>query len=124
MALTTAGATWIAQAVNGEAVTSFASANAYLGVGSSTTAFATSQTALVTPLTNGRKSATASRSGLVITYTASYGVSDAEGDWQEWGLFNASSGGTMLGRKVESLGTKPAGTQTWTFAATVTWSAS
>lgn len=124
MALTTAGATWIAQAIIGESTTDYNSTNAYLGVGSGTTAFSAAQTALITPLTGGRAQVTyANRSSGVLTYRTSYGTSSAEGAWEEWGLFNASSGGTMLGRKVESLGTKPAGTQTWTFEVTITVSA-
>jgi hypothetical protein len=40
--------------------------------------------------------------------------------WQEWGLFNnTTSGGTMLNRKVESLGTKTEA-QTWQFTCTIT----
>jgi hypothetical protein len=118
MALTSAGAQALAQKAIGQTVADFT----YLAVGSGTTAFAISQTALVTEHTNGRKAAAPIRNGAILTYTGQYITTDAVGDWEEWGTFNATSGGTMLGRKVETLGTKP-NTQAWTFEATVTFSA-
>ena len=33
--------------------------------------------------------------------------------WNEWAIFNAAAAGTMLNRKVEAVGTKPAG-ELWT----------
>lgn len=121
MALTSAGALDLAKLVNGETVAKFQ----YLGVGSDATAFSIAQTQLVSAYADGRKLATTVRASAIITYTATYGVDDAEGAWEEWGLFNNASvgSGTMLGRKVESLGTKPVGTQSWTFETTVTWAA-
>jgi hypothetical protein len=124
MALTSAGAQLIAQMVNAESVTAYGNTSCYIGVGSGTTAFNSAQTTLVTPLTGGRALVTSgTRSGAILTKATSFGTTSAEGSWEEWGWFNASSGGTMLGRKVESLGTKPAGTQTWQFETTVTFSA-
>ena len=121
MALTSAGAQALAQLANGETVAKFQ----YLTVGSGLTAFNASQTQLVTAYTDGHKLATTSRSGAVITYTAVYGVDDAEGDWEEWCITNNATvnNATMIGRKVETLGTKPVGTQSWTFQTTVTYSA-
>ena len=124
MALTSAGAQLIAQMVNAESVTAYGNSTCYIAVGSGTTAFNSAQTALVTPLTGGRKLVTSgTRSGSILTKATSYGTTEAEGSWEEWAWFNSSSGATMLGRKVESLGTKPAGTQTWQFETTVTFSA-
>lgn len=59
------------------------------------------------------------RSANVITARSLFGLADANFPWNEWGFFNASSGGTMMNRKVESLGTKPA-SQSWQFTVTLT----
>lgn len=95
--------------------TAFNNANAFLGVGSSTTVWNTTQTALITQL---------ARSGMVTSYPTTgtkkqtfksdFAGSTGDGAWQEWGIFNASTAGTMLSRKVESLGTKSGGTWTLT----------
>jgi hypothetical protein len=55
----------------------------------------------------------------VITFRSTFATGDANFAWQEWGVFNASSAGTMLNRKVESLGTKTSA-QTWQFTVTIT----
>jgi hypothetical protein len=47
--------------------------------------------------------------------------SDANFAWQEWAVFNASSTGRMLNRKVESLGTKTS-SAAWTLTVTITLS--
>jgi len=60
-----------------------------------------------------------SRSVNVITARASFGLTEANFTWEEWGYFNAVAAGTMFSRKVESLGTKPP-TQTWVLTATLT----
>lgn len=124
MSITNTGRDHITSAIAGGAVTAFTSANAYIGVGSGTTAFAASQSVLVTPLTSARKAMDSGyptvTSGNVLTFRSTFGTTEAEGAWQEWGVFNASAAGTMLNRKVESLGTKPAGTQTWQFTVTIT----
>jgi hypothetical protein len=56
-----------------------------------------------------------------ITFRSVFGTGDANFAWQEWGVFNASTGGRMLNRKVESLGTKSSAA-TWTFTVTITLS--
>jgi hypothetical protein len=124
MALTDAGAILLAQMARGASVTALNAANAYIGVGNSTTAFAASQTDLVgaSKTRKAMDSGYPSGSSNVITYQATYGTSDANHAWDEWGLFNASSGGTMLGRKVDAIGTKT-NTQSWTFQVTATFSA-
>lgn len=126
MALTTAGAQFAPKAIfNLNSPTLFSSANCYLGVGDSSTAFATNQTDLVAATNKSRKLVTTlSESSGVVTAVATWNTSEANFDWVEWGVFNGASGGTMLGRKVESpsLGTKTS-SQVWTLTATLTFSA-
>ena len=123
MPITDAGRNHLVQAGIGASVTAFNNANAYIGVGDSTTAFAASQTDLQAASNKTRKAMDAtypSGGSNVITFRSTFGTSDANYAWQEWGIFNASSAGTMLSRKVESLGTKT-NTQTWQFTATLTF---
>lgn len=127
MALTTAGAQFIAKAITGlNSPTLFSASNYYIGVGDSGTAFNVAQTDLVAASNKLRKLVTSvAESGGVITAIASFGTSEANWEWAEWGSFNASSGGTMYQRKVESptLGTKTSA-QVWTLTATLTHTAS
>jgi len=127
MSLTTAGAVFLAKAATGlNSPTLFSSANAYLGVGDGgATAFAIGQTDLQATTNKSRVAVTnINEASGVLTAIATWGTSSGNHDWSEWGLFNASSGGTMLGRKVESpsLGTKTSA-QVWTLTATITFSA-
>jgi hypothetical protein len=115
----------LVQAGIGAAVTAFNNANSYIGVGDSTTAFAASQTDLQAATNKFRKAMDAtypSGAANVITFRSTFGTADANYAWQEWGVFNnATNGsGTMLSRKVESLGTKT-NTQTWQFTVTLTF---
>lgn len=106
------------------AATPFNNTNTYIGVGDSTTAFAAGQTDLQAATNKMRKGMDAtypSGASNVITFRSTFATTDANWAWQEWGIFNASSGGTMLSRKVESLGTKTSA-QTWQFTATLTFS--
>ena len=117
MPLTDAGALAIAKLLMGDAQTIFNNANARIGVGDSTSAFAKSQTDLQASTNKFRKGMDATfptRATATITYRATYATSEAVFAWQEWGVFNAASAGDMLNRKVESLGTKP-NTQSWQF---------
>ena len=101
--------------------TVFSNANAHVGVGDSTTAAAASQTDLQAATNKLRKAMEAtypSRSGQTLTFRSVFGASDANFDWEEWAIFNASSAGTMLNRKVQNFGTKSGGT--WTLTVTVT----
>ena len=126
MALTDAGAILIAQMLKGASVTALNTANAHIAVGNGNTAFAASQTDLVggSKARKGMDSPYPSGSSNVLTFQATFGTSDANFEWIEWGIANASSGGTLVGRRVESpsLGTKD-NTKTWTFQATATVSA-
>ena len=71
----------------------------HMAVGSDNTAAAVGNTALGAEL--GRVSLTAgTASGNVVTYTATFGAGVGTGGIQEAGIFNASSGGTMLCRVV------------------------
>lgn len=111
------------QATVGAGVTAFNNANAHIGVGDSTTAFAVGQTDLQAATNKLRKAMDAtypSGATNVLTFRSTFATGDANFAWQEWGVFNASSAGTMLNRKVESLGTKT-NTQTWQFTVTLTF---
>lgn len=122
MAITNAGAVLAATALINDTPTFLNNANAYLGVGDSTTAFSAAHTDLQAATNKTRKAMDATypqRSSNVLTFRSTFGTSDANYAWQEWAVFNASSSGTMFSRKVESLGTKT-NTQTWILTATIT----
>lgn len=125
MALVNSGRDYFVDAVVGTAVTPFDTANAHIGVGDSATAHAVAQADLVATTNKLRKvqdGGYPTRSTNVLTFRSTFGTADANFAWNEWGVFNAATGGTMLNRKVEALGTKP-NTQTWQFTVTVTISA-
>lgn len=114
------------QAGIGAAVTAFNNANSYIGVGDSTAAFAVGQTDLQAATNKMRKAMDAtypSGGSNVIAFRSTFGTADANWAWQEWGIFNAAAAGTMLQRKVESLGTKTSA-QTWQFTTTLTFATS
>lgn len=123
MPLVDAGRNHMVQATVGAAVTPFNNANAHIGVGDSTTAHAVGQTDLQAPTNKMRKAMDAtypSGAANVLTFRSTFATGDANWTWNEWGIFNAASGGTMLSRKVESLGAKT-NTQTWQFTTTLTF---
>lgn len=123
MALTNAGRDFIAQAiVNASSPTFFDNAASYIGVGDTATAFSAAHTDLQAPtnkLRKGMDSTYPTRSTNVLVFRSTFGTSEANFAWEEWGVFNASSAGTMLTRKVESLGTKTSA-QSWQMTATLT----
>lgn len=105
------------------ATTPFNNANSYIGVGDSVTAYSAGQTDLQAATNKLRVAMDATYPQLatnVATFRSTFGTSQANYAWQEWGVFNASSAGTMLNRKVESLGTKTSA-QTWQFTVTLTF---
>jgi hypothetical protein len=107
------------------AATPFSNANSYIGVGDSSTAFSAAHTDLQAATNTLRKAMDAtypSGGSNVITFRSTFATGDANWAWQEWGIFNnpTNGSGTMLSRKVESLGTKTS-TQTWQFTATLTF---
>jgi hypothetical protein len=55
-----------------------------------------------------------------IVFKSTFGTSDANYAWAEWGVFNSPTAATgrMLNRKVESLGTKSAAA-TWVITVTL-----
>lgn len=111
-----------------QTLTYFNNGNAYIGVGDSSTAAAATQTDLQAasnklrvamdatyPLhTDGTTSGAAT-----ITFRSTFATGQANFAWQEWAVFNGSSGGRMLNRKVESLGTKTSASS-WTITVTIT----
>lgn len=108
MPLTDAGRNFIAGAIIGSG-TVFSNANARLGVGDSSTAFAVGQTDLQASTNKLRKGMEATYPQVaanVITFRSLFGTSEANFAWAEFGIFNDASGGVMLSRKVEALGTK------------------
>ena len=111
-------------------VSAFSNANAHLGVGDSSTAAAATQTDLQAASNKFREPMDATyplhTDGTVdgsddIVFKSTFESADANFAWNEWAVFNASSAGRMLNRKVESLGTK---TSAGVWALTVTLSLS
>lgn len=103
--------------------TAFSNANSYIGVGDSNTAAAAGQTDLQAATNKLRKAMNATYptygTNQQIVFQADFGSSEANYAWEEFAVFNASSSGTMLNRKVSSQGTKTAG-QTWRVTITIT----
>lgn len=121
--LVTAGANILWTKLTGGAGTVFDNSNAYLGVGDSATAAAVGQTDLQAASNKFRKAMDATYpqvSTNQVTFRSTFATGDANYAWAEWATFNASSGGTMLNRKVESLGTKSSGS--WTLTVTLSLS--
>lgn len=122
MGLTNAGRDFIAAAItNYDTPTFFDNSNAYIGVGDSSTAFAADQTdlqAATNKFRDGMEATFPTTVDNVLVFKCSIATDDANFAWNEWGIFNASSGGIMLCRKVESLGTKASGT--WVLTCTIT----
>jgi len=106
--LTNAGRDHFLDAIIGAAVTAFNAANARMGSGDSSTAFATSQTDLQAATNKLRKAVDSAptRSTNVLTFIATFGTSEANWVWNELGIFNAAAAGTMLSRYVANMGTK------------------
>lgn len=80
----------------------------HIAVGSGTTAASAGQTALVTEL--GRVAFTYTVAGSSVTLTASFNAGVATGTWNEAGIFNAASAGTMYARTTFGAITKSAST--------------
>lgn len=121
MALTTAGINYLAQAAIGQG-TPFNNTNARIGVGNGTTAFATSQTDLqgANKLRKVMDSGYPIVAAPVVTFKSTFAPNEANFAWNEWGVFNASTGGVMLNRVVEGNGTKLSN-QTWVLEVAITF---
>jgi hypothetical protein len=114
MSASTTGAAAVAAAIVGESFVPFNAAAAHLGIGSDSTAVDVAQTDLLDagavrlPMESGYPQ----RSGGVLTFRALAGAAEANFHWQEFGIFNAASGGVMLKRMLRDFGEKSAG-QIW-----------
>lgn len=119
----------------GAATGYFNNANACISVGDSTTAAADTQTELQAATNRVRKpmdatyplhtDTTGTAGSKSITFRSTFATTDANFAWQEWGIFNGpgtggppTTGGRMLNRKVESLGTKTSAA-TWVLTITL-----
>lgn len=122
MALVNAGRNFIAKAIiNDTPVNHFDNTGSWIGVGNGTGAVTASQTNLLGTSTD-RKIMTGTYPTIstnVLTFKSSFNDDSSQFTWNEWGVFNGSTAGTMLSRKQESLGAKGAG-QTWDFTVTLT----
>lgn len=114
----------------GQSLTYFDNSNAYLGVGDSSSAEAATQTDLQASSNKTRQGMEAgypahtdgaTSGAATITFRAVFDTATANFAWNEWGIFNGSSGGRMLNRKVAALGTKTSASS-WTLTVTLTLS--
>lgn len=124
--LVLAGASILLRQLRGDGLTAFSNANSYIGVGDSTTAAADTQTDLQAASNKVRVAMdstypTHTNGTAVMRWQMTAGSAVANFAWQEWAIFNASTAGTMLNRKVASLGTKSSGSS-WTFYVDITLS--
>ena len=119
----TAGKNWVASRMAGTS----SGVMSHMGIGTSTTAAAAAQTALVSQHSDGRN-ALASAGGTVgsgasantVTFAATFAAGECTDAITEAGIFNASSGGDMLCRTVFAVVNKGASdsmTITWTVTA-------
>ena len=100
----------------------FDNTNAQIGVGDSTTAASASQTDLQAETNKtykGMETGYPTSTTQKVTFKSSFGSSEANYAWNEW-VVKQSSSAVCLNRKVESLGTKSAGT--WTLEVDITLS--
>ena len=103
--------------------TAFNNANAYIGVGDSSTAAAASQTGLQAATNKAYKAMETSYpsvSAQTVTFRSVFGSSDGNFSWQEFTVANGNSdSATNFNRKVSDQGTKASG-QTWTLDLAIT----
>ena len=122
MALTNAGRNQFAAAIIGDSTTDFSNANAMIGAGNSSGAFAASQTDLQGASTQriAMDATYPQRVANVLTFRSTFSTSQGNFQWLEWGVFNTSNAtGTMLNRAIESLGLKTSA-QSWQITSTLT----
>jgi len=104
--------------------TKFDNTNAYLGVGTGSGAAAASDTesTFTVIVKKGMESGFPTYgTSQKITFKSSFGSSDANQAWNEFGVLNASTSGKLLNRKVSAQGTKVSG-QTWELTLEITLS--
>ena len=112
-----AGLTYICSRMAGTS----ANVMSHMALGSGTTAAAAGQTDLVSILGSREALDSTTASSNTITYVSSFEAGDATGAVTEAGIFNASSGGTMLCRTVFAVVNKQADdtmSVTWTITLT------
>lgn len=123
--LANAGINLLTNLLCGAGGTAFNNANSYLGVGDSSTAFVASQTDLQAATNKLRKAmdATFPTSGASqqVVFKSTFATGDANFAWNEGAAFNAAAAGTMLNRKVSSMGTKTSA-EIWVLTCTITFS--
>ena len=120
--LTNAGAQIVEDLLIGAGGTVFSNANAYIGSGDSSTAVNATHTDLQAATNKLRKAQDAtfpSRASQTLTFKSTFATGDANWQWNEMAVFNASSAGIMLCRSlVSSPFTK---TSALSIVATYTW---
>lgn len=104
----------------GAAETTFANANAQLGVGNSAVATATSQTDLQGASTAWRamEATYPIISGRTVTFKSSFGSDEGNFAWEEFSVRNGAAADKNLNRRVTSKGTKASG-ETWDLTLTI-----
>jgi len=119
------GITSLLNLLTGGAETAFSNANAYIGVGDSTTGFAASQTGLQASSNKAYVAMSATYpiiSGQTVTFRASFGTGTGNYDWNEFTVASGNSDAAdNLLRVVSAQGTKSAG-QTWVVDIALTFS--
>lgn len=109
-------------------VSAYNATNAHIGVGDDTTAASATQTDLQASSNKVRAAQTTSfpahtdgttSAAASITFKSQFTTGEANFTWNEWAVFNSSTSGRMLNRKVSSLGTKTSA-DTWNFTVTFT----
>lgn len=122
--LLNAGISRLGSLLVGAGGTAFNAANSRLGVGDGSAATSAGQTDLQGSSKYFQLVDSVSWSGQSGSWTATFGSSAANFDWQEWAIDNGSSSGStavspLLNRKAVAMGTKVSGS-TWTLTVTVT----
>lgn len=123
MGLTKGGVEFIARQIV-QPGTSFDFDNAYIGVGNGTAIFEDTQTDLQGALRarHGMDAGYPIVTGSTIVLRTTFPTTEANFTWNEWGVFNAETGGVMLSRFVEYNSTKLSN-QEWVMEVTLELSA-
>lgn len=105
----------------GGAGTVFDNTNAYIGTGNSSTAASATDTDLLGASKErvGMEATFPNRTNQTMSWKSVFGTTEGNYEWLEIGIFNASTSGTMLNRKVVSKGTKSS-SDTWTITINIT----
>lgn len=116
--ISNAGFDYISHAIGNRSAAGATAAMSHIAVGTGATAFAATQTALVTELNRQAATFAHTLNTKVFTFQSAFAAGVATGAITEAGVFNAASAGTMLDRVVFSVINKGADdslTQTFTF---------